>query len=1072
MPQIPDNNQVFWETVGLPLARGVDLRTPGRAVAQQRLLKFENGKFAEADAGLVRRRGHDEYIVNKVDSLIDAGPGEQWLFGTGMTNDEGEDIDRPDVGRLFGLAKRDTEVLAWDGYKLLSWPPGVGKNAPWQTPGGSAVFPRAKTTPIAKDIVAQRHGDLGVGTRVAVVAWLDNVTGRAKLSVFDSVTWAPLLTNHVLSPVNPNQVRVVPMGDWVHVLVSTPTTLDMFSVNADVPQIVSAGLTALGACVTYFDCRKLSDTRFAVIKRDTTDTARLTYLKADGSTDLTFCAANTALDTLPTADSTVERLGFDVHPQTGEVCLVWRSTATAGSVFGAIYTAEGVRRGGRYTLTSGGNTYSHVTVTALFELHPPDPTYGTFRWYGSDDRLVAGTTPRVLSGEFTGASGAGAITTRYWVSLSHQAFRVGNKPFVFLRHAYKTGDSAVRLQRMYFIADADLKSVGMLERGTAADGMVGLSSVHFYDGQETMNRSRFHAYIAYRQRLDSENNDQFDEESPKLLDLDFLPKLRSAQLGRTLYIAGAQLCQYDGRQVVEVGQQVFPEMTTTVLGAAGSVNGTVRYRARWAWKNAQGEEEVSASILTNELVVTNDQVVVTVRTHGMTRKENVYLLLYRNEGDGGNGTPGTQWYLVTSRDPSHANFVKNNPEAETVAFTDNTSDATLIAGEKDRADAGLLEPFPAPACEVIAVGRDRLWLAGGEIPTGSMQPSLLHAAGEIATFNTYVQTVVDQGADPITAFAFMGNSTMVFKAQRVYSFEADGPSNTALGSFDTPRVIAADTGAIGQESVLLTTQGVVFQSPGGFQLLATNYQIVDIGAPVRPATLTADVAAAILVPDDRELRFYLTNGDCLVYFYSNGEWGTWTGLEAMGAVMHNGRAVVGRSNGRLLVERDGAWSDGGRGYEMVVRLAWLHKNNTMQGLCRVRRVGVLGDLFGDCTLTFRAYYDDKVSPDDKWTWTPASSNDADGDLNPTELGDRNEGGSGLGTTGLLGDYFATVNSLTQPRVRTLGELRRLARQKCSRFSLEIRDGSPNNKGIGLTEVALELGLRGGLNKLPTRTHTA
>lgn len=1053
MPRIPDNNQMQWEPVGLPLARGVDLRTPGRAIPQQRLSVFENGRFDSADAGLRRRRGHKAYTVSAVRNLVaavDNNTPDQWVFGTGLT-DDGVDIQHPWAGKLCGLAKRDTEVLAWDGFRMFSYPPGAASGQ-WQTPTG-AVLPSARTTPIAKAPVAQKTADLGVGTRLAVVAWIDQIQARVVMSVFDATTWAPLRTNYVLSPANPALVRVVPAGDFVHVLVSTATTLDMFSVHADTPSTVNTGLTALGACNTYFDCRRVSDARWIVVKRDSSNLPRVTYLKNSGATDDTHCSANTLLDTSPVdGHEQVVNLAIASHAE-GDLCLVWRSNASAGHVYGGVYTANGVRRGGRVALDTAGTLYEQVTVAPYYANPVSDPLTGKFHWFAED---VNGTAPYTIGATFSTA-GVGTKTKRFWTELSHHAIGAGDAVFVGLRHKYLTADAS-KLQVTCFIADTDLKPVGMLERGTAANTSSGLASLHFYDGEDAINRRRFHGVVVYRQRLDSANNDQYDEESLKLLELDFMPRLRCAQLGRTLYIAGAQLSQYDGQQVVEAGQQVFPENVTTVDGGAGLLNGTYRWRARWAWKNAQGEEEVSATLTTAALVVTNRQITITVRTQGMTRKEGAYLLLYRNEAS------GTQWFLITSRDPTHARFVKNDPTVATVTFTDNLADNTILSLEKDRLDSGKLEPFPGTACEVIAAGRDRLWLAGGEIARGDVLPSLLYTPGGCAEFNGFLQTTIDRGFEPITAFAFMGNSTLVFKESVIYAFEADGPNNVGLGSFDMPRVVAADTGAVSQASVALSTVGVFFQSVAGIQLLATNYQVINVGEQVYPEVVDAEIIAAVVVPAQREIRFYRTDGAALVYFYSNNEWGTWPGLEAVGAVLdtRTGCVVLGRESGVIWVETPGTWDDGGRGYEMVARTAVLSRG-LMQGAQRLRRVALLGDVYGDCTLTYRVYMDDEPNPADEWHWDLAN-----GDLNTTTLGSPPT----LGDTGTLGDADVGTNDIGVTRQRVLGDRHRVKRQKCARFSVEVRDGAPHNEGVGLTEMAFELGARGGLTRLPPREHTA
>jgi hypothetical protein len=165
-----------------------------------------------------------------------------------------------------------------------------------------------------------------------------------------------------------------------------------------------------------------------------------------------------------------------------------------------------------------------------------------------------------------------------------------------------------------------------------------------------------------------------------------------------------------------------------------------------------------------------------------TRKSGVYALVYRNENN------GTNWYLVSNRDTSATGdngCPVNDPTAATVSFVDNMTDASLIAKEAEIiGNTGALELFAAPASQVIGVGRDRLWLAGGELPPGDILPSLTFQSGRAVQFNQFIQTTVDRQNDAVTAFGFLGNSSLVFKRDRIYAFEADGPNNLGSGGFD------------------------------------------------------------------------------------------------------------------------------------------------------------------------------------------------------------------------------------------------------------------------------------------------
>ncbi len=521
------------------------------------------------------------------------------------------------------------------------------------------------------------------------------------------------------------------------------------------------------------------------------------------------------------------------------------------------------------------------------------------------------------------------------------------------------------------------------------------------------------------------------------------------------------LGSYDGSEYGEAAPLFFPDgVTAASTGVAGNPAGTnpYTYIVRWAFKNAQGEEQVSAGVSITATTVALRKINVVIPTLGFTHRD-MYALVYRNES-----TPGTQWYLVSSRDPTATGdngFVANNPGASTVTFSDNASDASLLAKEKNPGDAGLLEPFAPPACEVIAEGRNRLWLAGGEIPQGQVIPSLTYFQGKGASFNGFLSTEVDRGSGPITAFAFMGNSTFIFKRNRLFAFEADGPSNAANGSFDAPRVVLADTGAVSQEGILLTTRGVLFPSPAGIKLLATNYQLLDVGAPVRQASVDSTVSSGILIAADQEARFYCANGPALVFNYKSGEWSTWRGLEATGAVVGvSGLVTLSKTHGSLWEETEGTWTDDGLGYRFLLETSSLHASG-LQGFQRVRRVALVGDLLGAHSLTCQAFYNDRDFPEDSWTWAVAS------DLNASLWGDGNWG------DGLWGDVDADIGGVGVVALRdgVYAHRHRLARQKCSRVSFVFHDGGAQSEGPALTELALEIGNRGGLSRLAPQTTT-
>ena len=1058
----PNDLPMQWDTVDMPFSKGVDLRPPSNMVETGRLLSAQNVRFAKARAGLVRRRGHVGHTLRTAEngrvfsepggfgvpgSVSSAAPDGTprastpagWLYGWGqLTGDSLDDPASPYATYLRGGATRGAEDLGWDGFQLWSRASVPGTEAAHAVT--DAPMPTAVTVPLARG-ESCALADVAVGDTFTVASFADS---EWRIGVYDNITGASLL----LASLGSNtflQVRCVPMGDWVHVLAATATTLQMYSFHASNPGVARVGATTFASCLGLFDVKVLDAERFVVAFAISDGSVHLDYINRDGTLD----AGPLALDTDYT--NAPYNLAVAVHPVTQEICLVWAEDAdtdTRYEVYMRTYAPDGTAlitkadMAAAQGLATGIRFPRNVTVEATWLPKTPAAATGQFVAAFDNEESV----PVVYAQVIGTTQGITNETSRYYCLLSHHAHRVGHAVYFGVLATFGAA-AASNLQRQYVVVDRDFRPVARLEPGTAAGDNfreVGLVSV-FGEG------SVFHSSVVYRKRVDSEDNDQYDEDGIKLLTLDYLPALRYAEFGGSTYFPGGCLWQYDGETVFEAGYLLYPEnVTGAATNGAGSltVNGQYRYKARWAHTNARGEETISAATLTAEIATgaSDDTITVDVPTNLLTVK-GAYLLLYRNEDN------GTQWYLVTSRDPTSADYVEYDSSVNEVSFVDLVSDTALISREKDPGDAGLLEPFAPPASTVIAAGRDRLWLAGGEIASGSLLPSFTRQAGKSAAFSGFLTTIV--ASEDLTALAFMGHSVLVFSADNVYGFEADGPSNFGAGAFDAPRRIVSDVGAVDQAGVARCNPGVTFESRAGIKLLASNYQVMDVGAAVSPATDVNEVVNSITVPEDDEVRFYARDGEVLVWNYQNNEWTTFTGLACSGALP--GRAgrlpSVVLADGRILVETEGTWSDDGQGFTGHVRTAWLRPEGT-QGLWRARRIALLGEAYaGSPRLLFKAYYNDRDFPQDDWVWA------ADGNLNPSTWGDLTWGAGTWGDSGSDGDPAV--------RDRVLYVRRRLARQKCSRLSIDIRDDGQAIEGPALTTLSLEFGRKTGLMRRTT-----
>ncbi len=1054
------------DTVAIPVARGINVNTPARLVDSQELLEAQNVRFV-ADVGAKKRRGHlgqkirgakplpanwtpptftkstfvEPYYTG--DRSIDA----DWLLGYGYTASTVLDAtealptsEHPD-GPAFGMAGRDNEALVWDGHRLLS-------RTGLDIDGGRftelpAVMPALHSEPFAKANVAQNSPDVADNGTIRVAAWVSD--GQAYYSVFDSVTGALIDGPVELYDLGVVAVRAVPIGSWIHLFVSSTdtSTLQLRSLHASTP--TSLLLRSLGECNGYFDVWNWGgDSLFVAQSRGTSIMVR--QLNVDGSL---VAAHNNLIDV--GGDTGITSVAICNNPQTGNFAVAWR-TATqvragqfepeAGAVVGSIHTLA--------TVTAAGRA---VAIAPRWLTSEGEDVFNVY-W---DD--WSGTYATVGISRFTKTAGSVYSATAYNLLLGSQGFRVGDRTYVW---ACRNST----YQSTWVLLDESLKPVGHGEYVTAdtpagTDAAYALFSVNWTGDAPEKDRCVYHFALSTRVRVAVEPTTIGENPPPvysepyiKFATLDFLPPLRSAQAGRTTYFTGAQLWSYDGAELTEANFLFAPE-NVTVAGAtetSGDLTALGQYiwRVDLCYRNAQNEEIRSASFYTSSLALTTGQNAATLTIPTcLTRRSDSYFLIFRNQ------SAGTVWNLCNSRDPLSPLFLRNDQSVPTVTYTDSTvTDTELITRElHPNQSFDYLDPFMAPACEVIAAGRDRLWLAGGEIPAGQVQPSRLFDPGEVPAFHGNLAIQVDRSAEPITAIGFVGDYTVFFRQTQAYILDNDGPDNISVGDWNKPRDSEAKLGALTQESVATVAGGIVFQSPAGIRQFTPGGGVVPFGQAVDDLAKDINITATVVISKDQEVRFYSWDGTALVFNYQYGRWSTWT-ISAAGVIRdpQTNLAVVATPEGVLLREADDVWTDNGGVYKMRVRFAWLRAGGLLD-FQQVRRIGAVGEGTAH-KLHVDVYYNEREFAEEWFDWEVPD----DGVQNTDTFGANNFGDGNFGDT-------AAVASI-QLHDSTWPWRRRLFRRKCSVISVAIDDAYTNGEGFTLTALALELAKKPGLDRTP------
>lgn len=1100
------------DTVAIPFISGIQPATRARLLQPQKLLAAQNCFFLQ-DQGPQKRFGHVDHVVRTGSDYVGLSgvtqPGaiesretfspqdpqipSTWLYGWGIYAATHTDTaapfvvsPQPNVGQLFGTAGRDSEILAWDGHRMFSYAPSQSSKmgelqagTAATTTRGPSCMPSLRSQTLAKTSDSQRSPDSADNGTLRVVAWLnsDGITGG--YSAYDSNNRACLISNATLTFQGPVYLRCLSVGNWFHIIVADPTanSLELRSFHHELPGTIVS--RSLGTVNNQFDVKKIDETKFVVAKTKA-GVATILVLNTDGSTINAFTPA---LGGFAATDNFAISVEVDKSSNIG---LAWQTTGAPTTVSFATYTTAGA------TVT----VRQQVATVAANRRMTISPRYVSNIWDVFLEDLVS-TITQVRSYGVVPAGASTLMATRHRMVLSSHAFRVGNRNFVWCG-SWLTG-AANALQRTFFLCDGALLPVGKMDYGTAnvdiSTTTLTLPGVNWRGLTPYKDRIVFHGTLPYNTRVPITPNTVtstsgvqaspsavFTESSIHFYELDFLPRMRTAQAGRCAYFAGAQLWACDGAENVEATFHMAPEGVTGVAaGSGGSLSaGVYRYRVDLCHKNLQNEEVRSWSIITSGITtVGSDKITLTIPVMPMTRREDSYFLIFRTSAN------GTVYYLANSRDPLSANFLRNNQANASFTYVDTLVDTTLVTGEYHPANAlgSYIDPLPAPACELVAAGRDRLWLAGGELAPGEVAPSRLFYPGQAPAFSPAVNIQVDRSVEPITAIGFVADLTVFFRRTSIYILDSDGPDNSFSGGpWPQPRHTVADTGAISQDSVVNSVVGLWFLSPAGIRRL-NNGGGMDVvaGHDMDPAVKDANYCAAMVVPQFTQIRWYSRDASqpTVVYNYQIDAWATWPALSSVGAIYwpNSTLAVLARGDGRLWVETDGSYLDASSGYEMKVQTSWLHAAQ-LGDFQRLRRIALFGSVTmptGGETLqlTTRFYYDERPFFDEELV---RAIPQVTGALNTSSLWNLSTwGGNGAtatwGNEGPWGDDqnangVAPTDSLFfRDGVFRLRE--RPGRQKCSVVSIEFSDRGCITGRFEPVVICLELARKQGLDRIAT-----
>lgn len=820
-------------------------------------------------------------------------------------------------------------------------------------------------------------GTVGLGTVSSDHARLSNylvhasteaagATGQLRWVVSDETSGAILGSGTITGAAMP---RVVVNGTRILVLFDTIAggEIRVKIFNCSSPALLYASFAAAdvqvandyytpGGFGSFFDAvENTTYGTFLAYRSSTANTLKFGFVSATGTLGSTSTIATTV------DANAISCAVASVDSQTHGIVYVRRTTPS--DVYAAIRTWNGTSWAS--TATSGAIDTSMDTVCSVTTCAFESGSTTLTLFYSGDAPATTSTDvdDRTHKATYTAAGTATArITTVYKAILASKCFRYQTAWYaaVIVGKQDLSGPTIAVVSLDGSTSNRDPVAgtpIAILsENGFNTGAFIGAVASVNYHGQVTQyGDTQFRFSFLQRRMATITGASPAQLPCAATATMDFQPyeNHRTVSVGECLYIAGGVLLQYDGKSLVEAGFLRYVEPST--VGVAKSTSGALTASSDYAymivpeWTNASGvrEQGTNAGPKVVTLGVGEDEVTLYIPTLALTMKSDVYFAIYRSLSNGS----GAYYRIGT---------VRNDPTVGEVTYNDRAADTSIDEGELfPYADGALLDNAPTPAGSIICEVGGRVYVASPSV-RGKITASKLREPDEALAFNdALVIQIPDDGVD-ITGMAPLGGALVVFTENAVYRVAGEGPANVTangapVGQWLTPEVLSVDTGCESQRSVVATPPGIMFLGKKGMMLLDQSFQLQYVGAPIEQMPAGFDQPglapmSGLLIPHRQQVRF-LSTTNMFVYDYFHRLWTVWTyGGTGVGCVVADQHFQPFNGSGAV-AETEGTYQDVIGNYEMLVRLAWVRDPASLMGETRVRRIGVVGRLVADATLT-------------------------------------------------------------------------------------------------------------------------
>lgn len=503
------------------------------------------------------------------------------------------------------------------------------------------------------------------------------------------------------------------------------------------------------------------------------------------------------------------------------------------------------------------------------------------------------------------------------------------------------------------------------------------------------------------------------------------------------------------------GATVPPAAISAGIGniAAGNYN----YVAIWKYIDNKGRIHRSTTSVPANIVLTgqDQSVSITVPILDLTNKKNVILEVYRTEN------LGSLFRRVTSTIFPTFNIVSENYLYKNVTFIDTLSDADMLSNELLYTTGDVLDNMSPPACSLITLYDQRLWIAGQEDKnllsfTKTIDP--LDQDG-IGGFNDALSIALTEEGGDISAIIRMDGNLIIFKERAIYFISGTGPSNANdANNYNPPQKISSDVGCDNPNSVVEMPTGIMFHTTKGIYKLDRGMNVTYIGNAVEEHN-TSTISSAILAAGKNQVRFTTEDRDCLVYDYVYDQWTIFTNYTSTDADLLNGQYVVLSKNGQVRRENETFIDDGISPIKLAFETGNLNLAN-VQGYQRFKRLLILGEFKGGHRLRVSFAYN----------FSPTFTETTTFDLNTSTTDPATEGVYKDYAFGSLSPYGSSDGYVFGGAYRPYQFRVFPTLQKCTSFRIRIEDDQVGslaiNEGWSISNLNVVVGIKGTAARIP------